>query len=136
MDILRQLLAMHVTLANAQERAQVAELAHQVQQVRGQTGKVAFADQGYAGEEAAQAARDEGIELQVIKLQEAQKAFVLLPPGGGWSSVALAGSTVPPPPRAGLVNAYPNPLPDSILSSSPCSCSFVDCRYFKVSNWL
>jgi transposase len=40
---------------------------------------VAFADQGYTGEEAAQTARDEGIELQVIKLQEAKKGFVLLP---------------------------------------------------------
>jgi hypothetical protein len=32
-----------------------------------------------AYEEAAQAARDEGVELQVIKLQEAKKGFVLLP---------------------------------------------------------
>src|SRR5246500_4608984 len=59
--------------------AQVAGLARQVQQVTGQTVKVAFADQGYTGEEAAQAARDEGIELQVIKLAEAKKGFVLLP---------------------------------------------------------
>jgi transposase len=50
-----------------------------VQEVTGQTVKVAFADQGYTGEEAAQAARDEGIELQVIRLQEAKKGFVLLP---------------------------------------------------------
>ena len=78
-DTLGQLLAVHVTPANEQERAQVAELSRQVQQVTGQTVKVAFADQGYAGEEAAQAARDEGIDLQVIKLQEAKKGFVLLP---------------------------------------------------------
>jgi transposase len=50
-----------------------------VQEVTGKTVKVAFADQGYTGEEAAQAARDEGIELQVIRLQEAKKGFVLLP---------------------------------------------------------
>jgi hypothetical protein len=37
----------HVTPANEQERAQVAELARQVQQVTGETVKVAFADQGY-----------------------------------------------------------------------------------------
>ena len=40
---------------------------------------LAFADQGYTGEDAAQAASDEGIDLQVIKLQEAKKGFVLLP---------------------------------------------------------
>ena len=78
-DTLGQLLAVHVTPANEQERAQVAELSRQVQQVTGQTVKVAFADQGYTGEEAAQGARDEGIDLQVIKLQEAKKGFVF-----GW----------------------------------------------------
>ncbi len=78
-DTLGQLLAVHVTPANEQERAQVAELARQVQQATGDTVKVAFADQGYTGEEPAKAARDEGIELQVIKLQEAKKGFVLLP---------------------------------------------------------
>jgi hypothetical protein len=41
--------------------------------------KLAFADQGYTGEEPAKAAQDEGIELQVIKLSEAKKGFVLLP---------------------------------------------------------
>ena len=78
-DTLGHLLAVHVTPANEQERAQVAELARQVQQVTGETVKVAFADQGYTGEDAAQAASDEGIDLQVIKLQEAKKGFVLLP---------------------------------------------------------
>jgi len=78
-DTLGNLLAIHITPANEQERAQVGELARQVQQVTGQTVKVAFADQGYTGEDAAQAARDEGIDLQVIKLPEAKKGFVLLP---------------------------------------------------------
>jgi transposase len=74
-DTLGQLLAVHVTPANEQERAQVAELASQVQQAAGQTVKVAFADQGYTGEEPAQAALDEGIELQVIKLAETKKGL-------------------------------------------------------------
>jgi transposase len=73
------LLAVHITPANEQERAQVAELARQVQHVTGQTVKLAFADQGYTGDTAAQAAREEGIELQVIKLPKAKKGFVLLP---------------------------------------------------------
>src|ERR1700743_3443716 len=78
-DTLGLLLAVHVTPASEQERAQVAELARQVQYVTGQTVKLAFADQGYTGETSAQAASDEGIELQVIKLPEAKKGFVLLP---------------------------------------------------------
>ncbi|WP_232314106.1 IS5 family transposase [Ralstonia sp. A12] len=58
---------------------QVQAFAREVQLVTGQTVKLAFADQGYTGEEPAQAARDEGIELHVIKLPEAMKGFVLLP---------------------------------------------------------
>ncbi|WP_258535361.1 transposase, partial [Xanthomonas oryzae] len=51
----------------------------EVQHVTGETVKIAFVDQGYTGEEPAQAAKEEGIELHVIKLQEAKKGFVLLP---------------------------------------------------------
>jgi transposase len=78
-DTLGLLLAVRITPANEQERAQVAELARHVRHVTGQTVKLAFADQGYTGNTAAQAAREEGIELQVIKLPEAKKGFVLLP---------------------------------------------------------
>lgn len=67
-DTLGLLLAAHITPANEQERAQVAELARQLQHVTGQTVKLTFADQGYTDNTAAQAAREEGIELQVIKL--------------------------------------------------------------------
>ncbi len=66
-------LTVHVTPANEQERAQVAELARRVQQATGETVKVAFADRGYTGEEPAKAERDEGIERQGIQLQEAKK---------------------------------------------------------------
>ena len=45
-DTLGQLLAVSVTPANEQERAQVAELARQAQQATGHTVKLAFADQG------------------------------------------------------------------------------------------
>jgi hypothetical protein len=44
-DTLGQLLAVHVTPANEQERAQMAELTRQVQQATGETVKVAFTDQ-------------------------------------------------------------------------------------------
>ncbi|WP_257806840.1 IS5 family transposase [Burkholderia glumae] len=78
-DTLGHLLAVYITPADEQERAQVQELAQQVQQATGKTVKLAFADQGYTGKDAAAAASAEGIELQVIKLPEAKKGFVLLP---------------------------------------------------------
>jgi hypothetical protein len=57
----------------------VAELACQVQHVEGLTVKVAIADEGCTGKEPALAPLDEGIELQVIKLEDAKKGFALLP---------------------------------------------------------
>jgi hypothetical protein len=52
---------------------------------------VAFADQGYTGEEPAQAALDEGIELQVIKLSEAEKGLrAVAAPLGGRAQLRLA----------------------------------------------
>lgn len=78
-DTLGHLLAVHVTPANEQERAQVGELAQQVQAVTGETVSVAFADQGYTGQDPAQAARAQGIDRHVVKLPEAKKGFVLLP---------------------------------------------------------
>ena len=70
---------MIVPPANEQERAQVTELAKQVQAATGDTVEIAFVDQGYTGEQAARDATEQGIELQVVKLPEAKKGFVLLP---------------------------------------------------------
>lgn len=78
-DTLGHLLGLVVTPANEQDRAQVQELAQQVQQITGETVEIAFADQGYTGEQAAQDAADKGIQLEVVKLPEAKKGFVLLP---------------------------------------------------------
>jgi transposase len=78
-DTLGHLLALHVTPANEQDRAQVAELARQVQEVTEQSVEVAFIDQGYTGDQPAQAAQGQGMQLEVIKLPEAKKGFVLLP---------------------------------------------------------
>ena len=78
-DTLGHLLALHVTPANEQDRAQVAELARRVQEATDLTVEIAFVDQGYTGEAAAQAAQTEGIRLEVVKLPEARKGFVLLP---------------------------------------------------------
>jgi transposase len=78
-DTLGNLLALLVTPANDQERAQVGELAAQIQEVTGHTVELAFVDQGYTGENAAQQASDHGIQLEVVKHTEAKKGFILLP---------------------------------------------------------
>ena len=78
-DTLGHLLALHVTPADAQDRAQVAELAQQVQEATDASVELAFVDQGYTGEQAADAAAAHGIALEVIKLPEARHGFVLLP---------------------------------------------------------
>jgi transposase len=78
-DTLGHLLSLAVTPANEQERAQVAELCELVQEVTGQSVKVAFVDQGYTGDSAKEAAKEEGIVLQVVKHTGTKKGFVLLP---------------------------------------------------------
>lgn len=78
-DTLGHLLALHVTPANEQDRAQVEQLCAQVQAVTGESVEIAFVDQGYTGEPAAAAAAAHGIQLEVVKLSEAKRGFVLLP---------------------------------------------------------
>ena len=79
MDTLGHLLAMKVTAANEQDRAQVAELAQAVQAATGENVQVAFVDQGYTGEQPMADASAHGIKLEVIKHHEAKRGFVLLP---------------------------------------------------------
>ncbi len=78
-DTLGNLLALKVTAANEQERAQVADLAREVQEVTGGSVEVGFVDQGYTGEAASAAASAEGIRLEVVKHTEAKRGFILLP---------------------------------------------------------
>src|SRR5437588_10149379 len=78
-DTLGHLLALHVTPANEQDRAQVGELAAAVQEVTGGNVELAFVDAGYTGDAPAQAANAQGIRLEVIKLPQAKRGFVLLP---------------------------------------------------------
>lgn len=78
-DTLGHLLALKVTAANEQERAQVADLIEDVQEVTGGGVKVAFVDQGYTGEEPAAQAAAHDVQLMVVKLEEAKRAIVPLP---------------------------------------------------------
>ena len=79
MDTLGHLLALHVTAADEQDRAQVGKLARDVQEQTGRSVELAYVDQGYTGERPAGAAEKQGIELSVVKLPEAKRGFVLLP---------------------------------------------------------
>jgi transposase len=78
-DTLGHLLALHVTPADEQERAQVEELAEAVQEATGGSVELAYADQGYTGEGPFDAAAGHGIILEVVKPAEAKRGFVLLP---------------------------------------------------------
>ena len=78
-DTLGHLLALRVTPANEQDRAQVQELTQAVQQATGQNVQIAYVDQGYTGEQPAQDAKSNGINLEVVKLPQAKRGFVLLP---------------------------------------------------------
>jgi transposase len=78
-DTLGQLLAAAVTPASTNERAAVAALAEEVQQLTGDAVEVAFVDQGYTGRAVAADAARHGIQLEVVGLPEAKRGFVLLP---------------------------------------------------------
>ena len=78
-DTLGYLLSLHVTAADEQDRAQVGVLARDVQKQTGRSVELAYVDQGYTGEQPAEATRKQKIELAVVKLPEARRGFVLLP---------------------------------------------------------
>lgn len=79
LDTLGHLLAPRVTPANENDRAAIAALAAAVQETTGDSVDLAWVDQGYEGEKPAEAAAAHGIRLQVVKLPEAERGFVLLP---------------------------------------------------------
>jgi hypothetical protein len=49
-----------------------------VQEATGESVEVAYVDQGYTGEQPAREAAEHGINLEVVKHQEAKGGFVLL----------------------------------------------------------
>lgn len=78
-DTLGNLLALLVSPANEQERAQVGELAERVQQATDESVEIAFVDQGYTGDRPAEEAEAHGMRLEVVKHEGAKRGFVLLP---------------------------------------------------------
>jgi transposase len=78
-DTLGHLLALHVTAADADDRAEVGRMAKAIQAATDETVELVFVDQGYQGEKPAAAAAEHGIKLEVVKLPEAKRGFILLP---------------------------------------------------------
>ena len=78
-DTLGHLLALRVTPADEQDRAQVAALLAEVQEVTDDRVEVAYVDPGYTGAEPAAEAARRGVELVVVRLPQARRGFVLLP---------------------------------------------------------
>jgi transposase len=78
-DTLGHLLALHVTPADEQDRSRVKQLAKDVAEATDEEVRLAFVDQGYTGERPAADAKRYGIELDVVKLSQAKRGFVLLP---------------------------------------------------------
>jgi transposase len=76
---LGHLLALTVTPADQGDREQVAAPAQEVQQVTGGTVELAYVDQGSTGPNAAEAAEQHGLRLEVVKHPMAKRGFVLLP---------------------------------------------------------
>lgn len=78
-DTLGNLLALCVTPVNENDRSQVKALCDAVQDVTGQQVEVAFVDAGYTGPQSEKEAKEYKIQLQVVKVPQTQKGFVLLP---------------------------------------------------------
>jgi hypothetical protein len=73
------LLALRLTPANADDRAEVARTPKAIQAATDQSAEIALVNQGYEGQKVPAAAGAHGIEVDVIKLSEAKRGFVLLP---------------------------------------------------------
>ncbi len=72
-------MALRVTPATEQDRAQVGALAEAVREATGESVELAYVDEGYSGEQPAEKAKKHGIRLEVVKHPEAGRGFVLLP---------------------------------------------------------
>jgi hypothetical protein len=74
-DTLGHLLALHVTPANVDDRAEVGKLADAIQEATGETVELIYVDQGYTGEKPAEAPSAHEIELYVVKLARRRKGL-------------------------------------------------------------
>jgi hypothetical protein len=66
-------------------------LSEAVQKATGESVEVAFAGQGYTGDDAEADAASYGIDLQVVSLKKAKRGFELFANAAGWWSGRTAG---------------------------------------------
>ncbi len=78
-DTLGHLLALHVTPADRDGWAEIGPLTEAIQQATDGSVELAWADQGYTGSKAAKAAEEQDITLEIVRLHQAKRGFVLLP---------------------------------------------------------
>jgi transposase len=72
-------LALNATPVSVEGRSEVERFARTVQAVTNDSIEHAWVDQGYTGERSADATAKHGITLEVVKLPEVKRSFVLLP---------------------------------------------------------
>jgi transposase len=113
-DTLGHLLAVLVTPANEQDRHQVAAWTRQVQEVTGDAVKLAFVDQAYTGQPAAQEAEANPMALEVVKLSAAKRGV------GSWNAVRAGRRGFGAWP--GTTNRWRRRAKGCMSSLSPCSC--------------
>ena len=95
-DTLGHLLALIVTPADAQDRAQVAALAEAVQAATGDTVELGLRRSRLHRRGGGGAAAAHGMRLEVVKLPEAKRGFVLLAaPLGGRAQLRVGGALPP-----------------------------------------
>ena len=121
-DTLGHLLALHVTPADEQDRAQVGILAEAVQEVTGESVELAYVDQGYTGEDAEAPRPSYGIRLEVVKLPEAKTRLRAAAASLGGGAIVRLGGAIPAT-GAGLRAAGRRRWRVCITSRSASSCS-------------
>jgi transposase len=120
-DTLGRLLALQVTPANEQDRAKVGELVPQVQELTGDHIQLAYVDQGYTGEAAAEAAEQHGLQMEVVKHTQAKRGLYSCRRAGWWREASPG-----PPDSAAWLTTTSGSLSLSAPSTSPpapASCS-------------
>ena len=120
-DTLGHLLALRVTPATEQDRAQVGALAKAVQAVTEKSVELAYVDQGYTGEKAAQAAEKHKIQPRSSNSAKRNAALCCCPAGGSWSAASRGRPAFGGWPK--IMSGCPLPWRDCILSSLLPYCS-------------
>jgi len=111
-DTLGHLLALCVTAADKQDRAQVSELAKRVQEETGEIVETAYVDQGYTGESAADAPGSMGSSSKSSNSQRRREGLSSYHGDGWWSEVSAGCHAFAA--WRGIMNACSKLWPDCI----------------------